>query len=214
MSEDWLPVWMVKAMQCQQNYFDVVCGHKWTEYKQSDYSILKRNIGFAIFGAPKEKPNGINGFTGYEGRQLSCVNDVFGAIMEQNNGKEVVYVSFIYVCVKTEDLNGTAPVISVHKYDSPSENDIIFIDPYARAFESWQHYLSENSIPESVLCYPTNGVYSAVNGKVDVEFKMLPANTGRKVLRFLGIGAAELFQVGATVVKSLPLELTLLTGEG
>jgi hypothetical protein len=217
MSTDGLPSdvfdWMVKAVQYQQNYFDVVCGHKWTEYKQSDYSILRRHIGFAIFGAPKENPNGTNGFTGYEERQLSYINDVFDAIIKQNNRKQVVCISFLYVCIKTEDLDATAPVISVHNYGSPSTNTI-FIDPYAQAYENWQHYLQENRIPESVLCYPKNGVYSAVNGNVDVEFETLPAGKkSGKVLRSLGTFAATLCLAGSTVVDFLPLGLPFLIGE-
>jgi len=48
-------------------------------------------------------------------------------------------------------------------------------------------------MPEYVLCCPRNGVYSAVNGAVDVEFGISPTGwTGAKVLQGLDIGGTVL----------------------
>jgi hypothetical protein len=76
--------------------------------------------------------------------------------------------------------------------------------------------LDNNTIPESVLCYPRNGVYSAVNGTVEVEFDFSPAGrTGAKVLQGLDIGATVL-SVGAawTLIAGLflPVALPVVAG--
>jgi len=60
-------------------------------------------------------------------------------------------------------------------------------------YEGWQDYLEKCTMPEYVLCCPRNGVYSAVNGAVDVEFGISPTGwTGAKVLQGLDIGGTVL----------------------
>jgi hypothetical protein len=83
-------------------------------------------------------------------------------------------------------------------------------------YKTWQDYLENNTIPECVLCYPRNGVYSAVNGDVEVEFGISPAGrTGAKVLQGLDIGGTVL-SVGAagTLIAGLfwPVALPFVAG--
>ena len=80
-------------------------------------------------------------------------------------------------------------------------------------YEGWLDYLENNTLPECVLCYPRNGVYSVVNGAVEVEFGISPAvRTGAKVLQYLDIrgtvlsvGAAGILIAGLFAPVALPV---------
>jgi len=67
-----------------------------------------------------------------------------------------------------------------------------------------------------VLCFPRNGVYSAVNGAVEVEFGISPAGqTGAKVLQGLDIGGTvfSLGAAGALIAGLLvPVALPVVAG--
>jgi hypothetical protein len=89
------------------------------------------------------------------------------------------------------------------------------IDSCPRVYSSWQDYLKSNKLPGLVLCYPKNGVYSAVNG-LEVEFGVSPAGkTGAKVLQgcdvtgsLLGLGAAR----AAVATLSVPVAFPGIAG--
>jgi hypothetical protein len=220
MSVDWtsdeIRAWKQRAKQYQQNYLDVLCGRKWTKYNESDYFNLMRNIGFAIFEEPKETPDETNDFTGYKKRELRCINSILDAI-KRHTTRQHIYVSFLYVCIKTEDLEATSPVISVSNHGSADINDIIFIDSYARVYKNWQDYLESNKLAECALCYPRNGMYSAVSGYVDVAFGISPAGqVGAKVLQGLDTTGAAL-EVGASCIvaaaRIMPVASSLVLGQ-
>jgi hypothetical protein len=222
MPVDWnsreMAVWQEHARNQQQDYFHLIGGRKWTEYKPSDYVTLRRNIGYAVFGAPGEEPNETNGYTGYKRRHLSYIDKVFDVIKnykQQRRNQEVICVSFLFVYGIGRDGHVTFPVIGVYKYNSLFEHNI-YIDSCARVYKNWQDYLENNKLPECALCYPSNGVYSAVNGQVQVEFGISPAGkTSRKVLQgldtaggVLGLGASGV----AVAAIFMPVTLPTLLG--
>ena len=206
MAVDWnadgMLVWREEAVKEQQDLFDMLGTPMWREFEPSHYGNLKREIGFALFGVPEEEPcANVSDGTGYTDKKLKEINKIFCIIqkcMKHHENPKNICVSFLFVSGKTSDGRITVPVIRIPQFDIVFKQNInLFIDSCGRVYEGWNDYLENNTIPECVLCYPRNGVYSAVNGDVEVEFGISPAGrTGAKVLQGLDIGGTVL-SVGA-----------------
>jgi hypothetical protein len=126
--------------------------------------------------------------------------------MKKHTNPENIFLSFLFVVGKTRDDCIAFPVIRIPQFDTVCEENInLFIDSCGRVYKNWQDYLDNNKIRDSVLCYPTNGVYSEVNGAVEVEFRISPAGrTGAKFLQCLDIGGTVLnFGAGKAVTVGL-----------
>jgi hypothetical protein len=201
-SSDAMLMWKQEAVKEQQEYCDVLGTPMWREFKPSHYVNLKRDIGFALFGVPEEEPcANFNENTGYTNKKLKHINKIFDIIkkcMQYHRNQKNILVSFLFVSGKTSDGSITAPVMRVPQFDiNFKQNIYLFIDSCGRVYENWQDYLDNNAIPDCVLCYPRNGVYSVVNGAVETEFGISPAGrTGAKVLQGFDIGGTVL-SVGA-----------------
>ena len=208
----WMHMWKEKAVKEQQSYFDLLGTPKWREYKPQDYNNLKRNIGFALFGPPRKEPDeNSKDDTGYNNQEMKHINQIFDTIkkcMKKHMDQLNICVSFFFVLTKTEDDNSRVPVIRIPEHDlTVQQNNNIFIDSSGRMYKDWQNYLETNKLPECVLCYPKNGVYSAVSGVVEVEFGISPAGKiGRKILRGLGYGLAAI-GLGAALLVPGPWQL-------
>jgi hypothetical protein len=195
-------MWKKEAVKEQQNYFDLLGTPMWREFKPSDYGNLKREIGYALFNVPEKEPcANLNDGTGYTHKKVKHINKIFDSIkkrMENHRNPKNILVSFLFVSGKIKEDYLTFPVIRIPRFDIIFEHNIyFFIDSCGRVYEEWQDYLEYNTIPECVLCYPRNGVYSAVNGAVEIDFRVSPAGrTGTKVLQGLDIGGTVL-SVGA-----------------
>jgi hypothetical protein len=214
MAVDWnadgILMWKKEAVKKQQDCFDLLGTHMWREFEPSHYGNLKREIGFALFGVPEEEPCAIlNEGTGYTNEKLKEINKIFVIIqncMQKHNNPMKICVSFLFVFGKIEDNCITVPVIQIPHF---KQNINLFIDSCGRVYEGWKDYLDSNTIPECVLCYPRNGVYSAVNGAVEVEFGISPAGrTGAKRLQDLDT-AATILNVAATGAIILDLFVPL-----
>jgi hypothetical protein len=218
MAVDWkvggMLKWKEEAVKQQQACFETIGTHMWREFEPSHYVNLKREIGFALFGSPEKEPcaNLIDG-TGYTDEKLKQINEIFYIIkkcMQNLNNTMNIRVSFLYVIGNTKDKCIGFPVIRIPYF---KQNINLFIDSCVRVYEGWQDYLDSNTIPESVLCYPRNGVYSAVNGAVEVEFGISPAGrTGAKILQdldtvgtILGVGATAVLIAGEFVTLPAPV---------
>ena len=186
----------------QQDYFDLLGKLMSREFEPPHYVDLKREIGYALFDAPEEEPcANLNDGTGYTDKKLKHINKIFDIIkncMKYHKNPKNICVSFLFLFLKTTDACITVPVIRIPQFDIVFKQNInLSIDSCGRVYKGWQDYLDNNTMPECVLCYPKNGVYSAVNGAVEVEFGISPAGwTGAKVLQGLNIGGAVL-NVGA-----------------
>jgi len=225
MAVDWnadgMLLWREEAVKGQQVFLDLLGTPMWREFEPSHYGILKREIGFALFGVPEEEPcANLNDGTGYTDKKLKEINKIFDIIkkcMKHHKNPKNIWISFLFVSVKTKDDHIPIPVIRVPQFDVVFKQNInLFIDLCGRVYEGWQDYLDNNTIPECVLCYPRNGVYSAVNGAVEVEFGISPAGrTGAKVLQGLDIGGTVL-SVGAAgaLIAGLfvPVALPVIAG--
>ena len=193
----------------------------WREFEPSNYVHLKREIGFALFGDPEEVPHAkLNDNTGYKKEKLRKIDEIFGKIKnctKDNKNPNNICVSFLFVSGKTKDSCITEPIIRTEQFDKGMEqNNHIFIDSHGRVYKNWQHYLDTNTMPDCVLCYPRNGVYSAVKDVVDVEFRVSPAGrTGAKFLSALDIGGSVI-SVGAAGALAaglfVPVELPVVAG--
>jgi hypothetical protein len=208
MAVDWnadgMLAWKEKAVNLEQHYFKTLGTPMWREFEPSHYDDLKKQIGFALFDAPRQVPSAdLNECTGYTDEQREEINKIFCIIkkcMKNNKNPNNICVSFLYVVGKTGDACIAFPFIRAQRFDISS----CFIDLCGRVYKNWQDYLDNNKIPDSVLCYPRNGVYSEENGAVEVEFGISPAGrTGSKVLqgldkggRVLGLGAGVVVSAG------------------
>ena len=201
MAVDWnshgMLMWREEAVKEQQKFFDLFGKPVWREFEPSQYCNLKREIGFALFGVPEEEPHAnLNDGTGYTDKKLKEINKIFEKCMQNRKNGKSICVSFLFVSGKTRDACITVPVLRMPQFGI-FFNDNLFIDSCGRVYKGWQDYLENNKIPECELCYPRNGVYSAVNGAVEVEFGISPAGQpGAKVLQRLDIGGTVL-SVGA-----------------
>lgn len=216
-NSDEMRVWEKEATEFQQKYFDSLNGHEWMEYEESNYDSLRRNIGYSAFGVPGENPNESNDLTGYDRKQLSYINKVFDIVMDHKGERNRVCVFFIFVCGKVGDCNLEFPVIGVRNDVSILQYYNIYIDSCARVYRNWQDYLENNKLPECAICYPKNGIYSAKNGVVQVQFGISPAGeASAKFLKDLdSIGALLAVNASRVAVTSLfiPVGLPLLIGQ-
>ena len=220
-NDDAMLMWKGEAIKEQQECFDLLGTPMWRKFKPSQYGDLKRKIGFALFDVPEEEPcANLNYDTGYRDKKLKEINEIFDIIqkcMQCHKNPKNICVSFLFLSGKTRDDYITVPVIRILQFDIAFKQNInLFIDSCGRVYEGWQDYLENNMIPECVLCYPKNGVYSAVNGAVEVEFGISPAGqTGAKVLQGLDIGGTVLSVAAAGTLIArffLPVALPVVAG--
>jgi len=225
MAVDWnadgMLEWREEAIKEQQDCLALLGTPMWREFESSQYGDLKKQIGFALFGVPEEVPSAnLNDDTGYTDKKLKEINKIFDIIkkcMEHHKNTKNICVSFLFVSGKTKNNRITVSVIRIPQYDIILEQNIhLFVDSCGRVYKGWQDYLENNTISDCVLCYPRNGVYSAVNGAVEVEFGISPAGrTGAKVLQGLDIGG-KVLSVGAAgpLIAGLfvPVALPIIAG--
>lgn len=81
----------------QQFYYECLGDRDWEEYKYNEYIFLKRNIGFAIYGAPNEEnalqsENVNESVTGYSKKQDNHINEILDVIFK--NSKFLLYLTF------------------------------------------------------------------------------------------------------------------------
>jgi hypothetical protein len=207
-------MWREAALMKQQDYFDIHGTPMWRKFKPRYYWKLKRQIGCALFGVPEEVPRAhLNDNTGYTDKELKKINKIFDIIkqcMQNHKNPKNIFVSFLFVCGRTRDAYFTVPVIRVPQF---KQNNNLFIDSCGRVYESWQDYLENNTMPECLLWYPRNGVYSAVDGAVEVEFGISPAGrTGAKFLQILDIGGSVLGARALIAAQFWPVTLPVAAG--
>jgi hypothetical protein len=218
---DWMSEWREEVVKEQQGYFDLLGTPMWREFEPLHYGELKREIGFALFGAPEEVPHANwNDDTGYTDGKLKEINKIFAIIQnctKNNTNPNNTYVAFLFVFGKKNDVSIKIPVIKIQQFDMVlNQNSNLFVDSCGRVYNNWPDYLDNNTIPECVLCYPRNGVYTAVDGAVEVEFGITPAGRqGSKFLQGLDIGGAVI-GLGTTTALiaglSVPIPLPVVAG--
>jgi hypothetical protein len=184
--------WKDLTQKKQQEYYDSPNIFKRRDCKLSDIFNPMKIIMLALFGVSEEEP-----VENVSCKLLKQENKIFGIIekfMKKHKDEENICVSVLFVLVKAGDGYVKLPVVKLRKHDINTQQNInIFIVFCGRVYKNWQDYLKNNTLPNCILCYPKNGVYSAVNGIVEVEYGISPAGrTGRKFLRGLDFGRTVL----------------------
>lgn len=222
--------WKEESTKEQQEFFEFLGKCGLLKYKPSDYNNLKRKIGYATFGSPTEEPNEIsNDFTGYPKKQLNHINAVFELIKEQkqkHNDKLNIWVSFLFISGKDDNSHVRFPVIRMPESDSLFKKDsFVFIDSCPRVYNGWQDYLDNNKLPDCVMCYPRNGIYTENFRSVQLDFGISPAGKiGKKVVQGFdiagivvgmaatGVTVATMFVPIAWPITATAVAATLSTG--
>jgi len=153
---------------------------------------------FALFGVSEKEP--VENFTNKHWKHISKIFSSIKNFMKKHEN-EKIRVSLLFVLVKAGVDYLKLSVIKLLKHDIDTQQDNnIFIVFCGRVYKNWEDYLKNNTLPKSIICYPKNGVYSAVNGFVEVEYGISPAGKrGGKFHRVLDFGYTVL-GVGATGV--------------
>lgn len=211
LSEDKMPLdwksertlkWKDLAKEMQQEYCDFPHIVNGRDCKPSDTSNLNKIIGSALFDDSEKEP--VANFTDKQRKYISkVIGSIKKSVKKHENENILVYV--LFVLVMAGDVCLKLPVIKLLQPDTNIQQvNNIFIDFCGRVYKNWKDYLKNNTLHKCILCYPKNGVYSVVNGVVEVEYGISPAGKrGRKILRCLDFGgtalgvAAALFGIAA-----------------
>ena len=206
--------WKDRAKQKQQEYYNSPHIVNWRECKLSDISNLKEIIEFASCGISEEEP--VENFTD---KQLKQIYNISGKSKKSKKKvkDENIRVSVLFVLAKLGGGYLQLPVIKLLKHDTNIQQDnIIFIDFCGRVYKNWEDFLKNNTLHNVIICYPKNGVYSAVNGVVEVEYGISPdRKRGRKFLRDLHMGYTVLGVAAALIgiaALCFPVALPVVAG--
>ncbi|PSN47898.1 hypothetical protein C0J52_03383 [Blattella germanica] len=213
--------WLELCRKEHQEYYNFLGRNKLTKYKVSDFSNLKRNIGFAVFGSPSQEPVYENEFLGYNKKQRKLIEKIFNLMKKYKThhiDKENIFASFVFVSAKMQKYHVRVGVIRVPKFDTSSEKGKdIFIDSTPRVYKGWQDYLDNNKLPECLMCYPKNGMYWSESGKLQLDSCISPSGRiGSKVLKSLDITSTVAQFAGAGVGLAAiftPIGLPVLIGD-
>lgn len=183
--------WKAEAIKMQQNIYEMLGGDRMEPglYSSQNRTDLERKVAYAMYGPPPQLPNReLNAGTGYKKKQLKIVRKTCNVILKQTRYTEV-FVSFLFVCIKIPGGKLVTPLFrvvaeSIRKNDiDESEETAFYVDGSRRVYKGWMDYMKNNKLPKCFMCYPHNGIYTATDSKVDVEFGESPAcNLSGKVL--------------------------------
>ena len=156
--------WELVAREAQQRFAETWGSRKWDVFLQSERTQLEARVGLAVFGPPDEQ------LGGYRQKQVKTINKLCDMIVRKtrnyvNLGQ--VKISCIFVSAKSKKERFTVPLIRVLKYDYA--DDVCnhrFFDSNCRMYSGWESFLRHNKLPQCLLLYPTNGIYTLKNGKV------------------------------------------------
>nr|XP_034837770.1 uncharacterized protein LOC117994001 [Maniola hyperantus] len=165
-----------EARTSQQEYCDLLGDREWDVIKNFNWTILRRKIGFGLYGSPSATPTDDNLNTGYTKEQLSVIEKIYEQLVENlyfrmNN----IRFACIFVVMKDFDKRYTVPVFKA-KRDVDDSSGCVYVDTGARKYYDWQDYLSNNTLQKCIYCYPTRGLYEYnKDNEVCVSFGTSPA---------------------------------------
>lgn len=166
-----------QARATQQEYEALLGDRQWDVIEPWKWTILRRKVGFGLYGPPQMEPNSENRNTGYKKEQLDQIEKICDQLVDDLNFKEQ---SILFACVfivgKIWDKHFVVPVFKA-KRDRMNVYWCNYVDSSARKYSSWtDDYLQKNKLPKCVYCYPTLGKYERnSNDEVCVSFGTSPA---------------------------------------
>ena len=204
--------WLQRCKETHEQYYTLIGNYNWLEYKQNEYELLKRNIGYAFFRDES------NEFTGYSENQLRSINKIFKLIeksKKEHQNRTHIWVSFLLVCCKSDEKEGELVVIRVPKYDVTStRNQDMFIDNSFRVYKNWEDFLRNNKLPDCLMCFPRNGKYFQESNELQLDTGVSPeGRTGSKALKFCDILTTAANASVAVASLTAPVALPSLIGK-
>jgi hypothetical protein len=155
--------WELGAREAQQRCAETWGSRKWDVFLQSERMQLEARVGAALFG-PAEQ------LDGYRQKQVKTITKLCDMIVRKtrnyaNLGQ--VKISCVFVSAKSKKDRFTVPLIRVLKYDYADDMcNHRFFDSDCHMYRGWDDFLKRNKLPQCLMLYPTNGIYTLKNGKV------------------------------------------------
>ncbi|XP_049815280.1 uncharacterized protein LOC126262586 [Schistocerca nitens] len=197
--------WSRDPTEDQQRYYELlgdVCAYE--PNTSSGLLILRRKVGYAIYGVPDEESKCKNAHTGYSDKKYDTIKDVVESIRDVNKEKtrhrNQLDMAIIFVFVEWEKQVLQYPVFRIVLTKTLWK----FVDTNCRVYSSWDDYLTFNELPEGKFCYPVNGIYIGGYGdKVELQWGRTPAaEPARKAIETVDkvSGAATLAGTAVCVI--------------
>lgn len=183
-------------------------------YDRVNDEVLAFKVGYALYNAPSEidEQNKTAVYTKGQQNHIKLVCDKIKLL--QPSEEDTFYVSYLYIVIRLRNKKqneGVQVLFRVPKIvdGKPNLNSHDFVDPKPRKYESWSDYLKKNKLPKCDMCYPVNGLYTVIDGSVDLSFGKSPAcDTSTAVFTGLDVSSTVLL-VGATGVTLASLALPI-----
>ncbi|XP_049832190.1 uncharacterized protein LOC126272935 isoform X1 [Schistocerca gregaria] len=177
--------WSRDPSEDQQRYYELL-GDVYVYEPNSSRGllILRRKVGYAMYGIPDEEPKCDNAHTGYSEskyKTVKAVVDFMRYVNKTTKEKNELHMAIIFVFVEHQKQVLQFPVFRILL----TETTWKFVDMKCRVYSSWQDYLTHNELPEGKFCWPLKGIYSSdSNDKVQLGWGITPAaHPGRKVVK-------------------------------
>lgn len=190
------------AKASQQEYEDLLGDREWDIIEPWEWTILRKKVGFGLYGPPSIEPSSENRQTGYKKEQLDQIEKICDQLVDSLNFKnQNILFACVFVVGKIWNERFTVPVFKA-KRDCKNTYWCNYVDSSARKYSSWTtDYLQKNKLPKCVYCYPTHGKYERnSDNEVCVSFGTSPACDFVNRMFSVFDSVATVVTVGATVV--------------
>lgn len=177
---DWedekIKLWKETAEEKQAFYCTTLGTRTWEEYKKDEELFLQLKIGFSLYGPPAEDSCG-NEETNetllekfFEDPNKKKTIEKITQLVQSEWKSEKMCIAFIYVIAWINEEYAEFPVIRVLQGQTEDGNEIVcFIDSLGRVYKTWLGFIKNNMYPKCIYCYPKDGYYSWIHGKVSIE---------------------------------------------
>ncbi|XP_046678351.1 uncharacterized protein LOC124366113 isoform X1 [Homalodisca vitripennis] len=205
--DDDIKLWKRRARSYQQSCCNSFCDRI---YDRVNEEQLAFKVGYALYNAPTEIDEDTKTAV-YTKAQESHIKLVCDKIKSLHpTGENSFYISYLYIVIRLRNKKNDEGIqvlfrIPTFEEGKPILDNHNFIDPKPRRYETWNDYLRKNKLPKCDMCYPVNGIYSAIDGSVEIQFGKSPAcDTRTAVFTSLDVSSTVLL-VGATGVTLVSL---------
>lgn len=161
--------WKALAIESQMQFFETLGSRPYDEIEKTNLFLLKKKIGFATCGKPKDLPSSKNYNTGYDPESLKHIKLICEKVIEKSDSDPIRFACTILM------LHYKGGICDTPVFRIVTDNGSVFIDAQSRVYSSWTSFMENNKLPDCEYCFPVNGEYYA--NKVEVGFAYSPANS-------------------------------------
>lgn len=217
--------WEQAALKEQNAFCNMLGDRRWDRIKPNEGLILRRKIGYGLYGPPSREPNSKYpediGYKLEEDAEITKIYDVIIEEGKQYENRGHTWFACIFISCKLYDKRFTFPVFRILKNytkDNYSKNNCTFIDHNCRVYENWADYLANNTLPACLIMYPSDGIYQLrKDGKVDcIKDRSCACYVASRTLEVLdyaataaGIGASA---IGLAAICAVPIAGPIMAG--